>query len=367
LGVDTRRNFERERVGHDMRLDSTTTGSLRGTARHGAEVLASLTRTTRLHKLNIVLSNNLTTTRYPAIVARELGLFKKAGLKVEYIDSAPSTDFVELLLNGAADVVMLDAPQTLQAASKRQPIASIYESMQSAPDVLAVVVGGPIASLADLKGQTIGLASKRDLVTAQLVLSTAGIDIHDVSTVVVGDRGSDVAKAIEQKRIVAYAASINDTTVLTAFGITMRDLTPPWLKFNPANTFTVLKSRVDELRPGLEKFLRVWSMATRSAKLDAERVSNWCRAAVPGEWTNPDAGQALMDAAIGLNYPVTEAFGDLQRDVWTGLQPLYRKLGLIDAEIDPASFLDNSLIAAANDFTDAEIRAAFARKPFGRS
>ncbi len=349
-----------------MKLDSTTISAVRDTAQHGARVLASLTRATRLQNLNIVLSNNLTTARYPAIVARELGLFEKAGLKINHLDSAGSADFVELLLNGAADVVMLDAPQTLQAASKQQPIASVYESMQNAPDVLAVVVGGPIGSLADLKGQTIGLASERDLITAKLVLSTAGTDIQDVSTVVVGDRGPDVAKAIEQKRIVAYAASINDTTVLTAFGISMRDLTPPWLKINPANTFTVLNSRVDELRPRLEKFLRVWSMATRAAKLDPERVSSLCRAAVPWEWTNADAGQALMDAAICLNYPVTEAFGDLERDVWAGLQQLYRGLGLIDAEIDPASFLDRSLIAAANDFTDAEIQAALAGKPFGR-
>jgi ABC-type nitrate/sulfonate/bicarbonate transport system substrate-binding protein len=348
-----------------MKLDSITIGSLRDTAQHGAKVLASLTRATRLQNLNIVLSNNLTTTRYPAIVARELGLFEKAGLKINYLNSAGSADFVELLLNGAADVVMLDAPQTLQAASKQQPIASVYESMQNAPDVLAVVVGGSIGSLADLKGQTIGLASERDLVTAQLVLSAAGISIQDVSTVVVGDRGSDVAKAIEHKRIVAYAASINDTTVLTAFGISMRDLTPAWLKSNPANTFTVLKSRVDELRPRLEKFLRVWSMATRAAKLDPERVSSLCRAAVPAEWANADAGQALMDAAIYLNYPVTEAFGELERDVWAGLQQLYRKFGLLDAETDPVSFLDCSLIAAANDFTDAEILAALVEKPFG--
>src|SRR5215813_3119355 len=207
----------REGEGYDMRLDSTTIG-LRDTAQDGACVLASLTRTTRVQDLNIVLSNNLTTTRYPAIVARELGLFKKAGLEINYIDSAEDVDFVGLLLNGAADVVMLDAAQTLQAASKQQPIASIYESMQSAPDVLAVVMDGPIGSLADMKGQTIGLASKRDLVTAQLVLSTAGIAIKDVRTVVVGDRGADVARAFEQKRIVAYAGSINDTTVLAAFG-----------------------------------------------------------------------------------------------------------------------------------------------------
>src|SRR5215475_5089625 len=178
-----------------MRLDSTTIGSLHDTAQDGACVLASLTRTTRVQNLNIVLSNNLTTTRYPAIVARELGLFKKAGLEIKYIDSAEDTDFVALLLNGSADVVMLDAPQTLMAASKRQPIASVYESMQSAPDVLAVVADGPIGSLADLKGQTIGLASERDLVTAQLVLSSAGIAIKDVRMVFVGDRGADVARA----------------------------------------------------------------------------------------------------------------------------------------------------------------------------
>ena len=74
----------------------------------------------------------------------------------------------------------------------------------------------------------------------------------------------------------------------------MRDLTPPRLKINPANTFTVLKSRVDELRPRLEKFLRVWAMATRAAKLDPERVSGLCRTAVPGgvdelgRWPGPD-------------------------------------------------------------------------------
>jgi hypothetical protein len=52
--------------------------------------------------------------------------------------------------------------------------------------------------------------------------------------------------------------------------------------------------------------------------------------------------------------------------VWARLQQLYRGLGVIDAEIDPASFLDCSLIAAANDFTDAEIQASLAGKPFGR-
>ncbi len=349
-----------------MRRGPTTAG-MRDSAQRGARGLASSRQPSGSQTLNIVLSNNLTTTRYPAIVARELGLFEKAGLKLNYLDLADNVDFAELLLSGAADVVMLDAPQTLRAASRGLPIASIYETMQRAPDVLAVVVDGPIRSLADLKGQTIGLASERDLVTAQLVLDTAGIGIGEVSAIVVGDHGPDVASAIEQKRIVAYAASINDTTVLGAFGIAMRDLTPPRLKINPANTFTVLSTRVAELRPRLQQFLRVWAMATRAARLDPEWVSGLCRTAVPEEWTDDAAGQALMDAAVVLNYPVTEAFGDLERDVWARLAQVYRDLGLLDADVDPASFLDDSLIAAANDFTDAEIQAALAGTPLGRS
>ena len=341
-----------------MRLDSTVISGMRAGAGYDARVIASLSRARQLQELNILLSNDNTTTRYPAIVARELGLFERAGLKINYLDSKTAESFVALLAKGEADAVMLDAPQTLQAVNEELPVSAVYESMQSAPDVLSVVVGGPVNSLEDLKGQTIGLASERDRVTAQIVLATAGIDIDDVRTVVVGDSGRIVAKAIKDKQIVAYAASINDTTVLAAFGIEMRDLTPPDIKINPANTFCVWKPRMDELRPRLEKFFRVWSMAIRSARLDPATVARMCRTAVPEEWENAEAGQALMEAAISLNYSVTEAFGDLERDVWQAVQRPYRKVGLIDAALDPATFLDGSLIGAANDFTDAEVEAA---------
>ena len=60
----------------------------------------------------------------------------------------------------------------------------------------------------------------------------------------------------------------------------------------------------------------------------------------------------------GLNYPVTPAFGDLEPDVWKAVQGPYLRFGQIEAELDPATFLDSSLIAAANDFTDADVQAA---------
>src|SRR5690606_19823889 len=159
----------------------------------------------------------------------------------------------------------------------KQPIVVVYEGMQNAPEVLSVVVDGPIKTLEDLKGKTIGLASDRDQITAQVVLDTAGISIDEVQTVVVGDSGPVVAKAVKDGQIAAYAAGINDTTVLSAFDIKMEDLTPPDVKINPANTFSVWKDRLDELRPDLEKFFRVWAMATAAGKIDRDTVAKMCQ------------------------------------------------------------------------------------------
>jgi NitT/TauT family transport system substrate-binding protein len=64
-----------------------------------------------------------------------------------------------------------------------------------------------------------------------------------------------------------------------------------------------------------------------------------------------------MDAAIFLNYSTTEKLGDVQPAVWAKVQGPYIKFGQIEGELDPATFLDNSFIEAANDFTDDEIKA----------
>jgi len=174
-------------------------------------------------------------------------------------------------------------------------------------------------------------------------------------------RPSAVIQALDVRHIydvpIAYHDEGLDEEVLAAFGIKMHDLTPPDLKLNPANTFSVWGPRLDELRPDLEKFFRAYAMATRAAKVDPEAVAKMSKMSVPEEWENEEAGQALMDAAITLNYSITPKIGDVEPDVWAKIQPTYVKYEQIEAEIDPAVFLDGSLIDAANDFTDADVQA----------
>ena len=311
-----------------------------------------------LESLSIMLSNNNTTNLYPHVVARDLGLYEKAGLKVTTLDSETTVPYVAFLSNGDADIVMLDAPQTFQAVNAKQPIKVIYEAMQNAPEVLAVVDTSDITSLDQLKGKVIGLASDRDQITAQVVLDTAGISIDEVQTVVVGDSGPVVAKALKDNQIQAIASAVNDLAVLAPMGIKTRDLTPPEVKVNPANTFSVWVPRMEELRPRLEKFFRVWAAATAAAKIDRDAVARICAKAVPEEWENKDAGEALLDASIALNFPVTEKFGDVEPEVWAKVQAPYIKFGQIEGQLDPATFLDGSFIDYANGFSEDEMKAA---------
>jgi len=341
-----------------MRLESISIRTMLAGVALGALMFAAPAQAQDLEEVNIMVPNNNTTTLFPVIVARNLGLFEKAGLKVNYLDSETSVPYVAFLSNGQADAVMLDAPQTLQAANAKQPVKVVYEAMQNAPEGLYVPEGGEVKTIADLKGKTIGLAGDRDRVTSEIVLQTAGLKGEDVEMVVVGTSGPVMHKAVSENQVQALSAAINDLTVLAAFGIKLVDLTPPEVKLNPANTFSIWEPRTEELRPKLEKFFRVWAMATAAGKIDPETVAKMCEKQVSEEWENKEAGQALMDASFSLNFPKTEKYGDLEPDVWKSIQPLYLQVGDIEAEIDPAVFLDNSFIAAANDFTEDEVKAA---------
>jgi NitT/TauT family transport system substrate-binding protein len=343
-----------------MRIVSGKVRTMLTCAAFGALVCASPSHGQELKELNILLPNNNTTGLYPVIVARELGLFEKQGIKVNWLDSETTVPYVAFLSNGQADAVMLDAPQTFQAVNAKLSIKVVYEAMQNAPEVLAVREDSPIKSVAELKGKTIGLASDRDQVTAQVVLDTAGISIDDVKTVVVGDAGPVMAKALRDNEIDAIAAAINDMTTIEANGIKTRDLTPPEVKINPANTFSIWEPRMEELRPDLEKFFRVWAMGTAAGKIDREAVAKMSAKSVPEEWATEELGQSLLDGAFLTTFPVTEKYGDVQPDVWKKVQGPYLKFKQIEAELDPATFLDGSFIDAANNFDEEELKAALA-------
>lgn len=310
-----------------------------------------------LRTINVIMPLPRSANFYPLIAGEALGYFEKEGIKVNLLPSSTTVPYVAFVQNGQAELAMLDAPQTFQSVQAGVPISVVYEGMQRAPEGIAVNAASPVTSIEQLKGTTVGLVSDRDRTTLAIALDTKGIGIDDVKTVVVGEAGPTLASAFRNQTVSAISGAVPDWLSLQANGMKIRLITPAEVSDTPANSFVVNKNNLNELRQPLEGFFRAWSKGMEVAKIDPKALAAMTRKAVPEEWENVTFGQEFLDASIPMNYSVTAKLGDVQPEVWKRVQAPMVKLGELQKEIDPKTFLDRSLIDPANDFSREAVAA----------
>ncbi|WGV17904.1 ABC transporter substrate-binding protein [Fuscovulum ytuae] len=297
------------------------------------------------------------TNFFPLVVGEALGYFAEEGIEVNLLPSDTSIPYVAFVQNGQADLAMLDPVETINAVLAGANINTVYEVMQNAPEAIGVLDTSAYDSVDDLVGTTVGLVSDRDRAFLQAALDAVGKSIDDVETVVLGESGPTLAAAIRDGQVSAISGAAPDWIALNANGINVRLITPEELLASPANTFAASVDMIEGKRAAMEGFLRAWSKGMYVAKVNPEMVAQALRKGVPAEWENEAAGQLFLDMSIGMNVSTTERLGDLQTGVWTALQPRLLSSGAIPQEVDVTSFLNDTYIAAANDFDRAEVEA----------
>lgn len=309
----------------------------------------------KLTELNVIMPTQRSNLFYPLIVAESLGYFEDEGLKINLLPSQTTVPFVSFLSNGNADVAMLDGPQTFQAVNASIPIGVVYEAQQTAPEGVVVPADSDITTIEQLIGTTVGLVSDRDRATLAMTLDHVGYELSDTNMVVLGDGGPTLARSFTKQHVSAIAGALPDWIALEANGIKVRDITPPEMAETPANSFVIHKSRQEELNDELTGFLRGWSKGAYVTKVDQEVIAAMMARAVPEEWQNPEFGQAFLEGAIPLNYPVTERFGDLRPESWEKVQAEMLRVGEISQHYDVNNFLMADYISPANDFDRAQV------------
>ncbi len=298
---------------------------------------------------------------YPLVVGETLGYFADEGVKVNLLPSDTSIPYVAFIQNGQADLSMLDPVETLTAVIAGAKINTVFEVMQNAPEGIAVLAGGKYKSMSDLVGTTVGLVSDRDLAFLQASLDVAGHSVDDVKTVVLGESGPVLAGAITGGDVSAIAGSVFDWAGLKANGIELDLITPKELLASPANTFAINVDMIEEKRGAIEGFLRAWSKGIYVSVDNPDVVEAMLRKAVPEEWEVEAAGKSLLEGVLPMNISTTKRFGDLQADVWTGIQPRLVSSGATSKEVDVSMFLNDTYIDAANDFDRAAVDADIAK------
>lgn len=308
--------------------------------------------------LNVLIANERSTTFYGMFVAQELGYFEDENIEVNWLASATTIPFVAFLSNGQADLVMFDSAQTMQAVDAGQPVSIIYEDMQYAPEALYVAADSDIQEIADLEGETIGLVSDRDRAIARVALESAGLTLDDVTTAVVGEGGATLANAFRRDTVAAVAGGAAELNTIQAAGIEIRNITPPEVAENPANSLAIWNDRKEELRDPLERFLRAWSKGMEAGRLDIQMTAAIMTDAVPEQWQDLGVGYQLAElSAFKLHEPMSERRGDLHPHLWERVQPTFVSVGEISQTHDVSTFLDDSFIEAANQYSIEELEA----------
>ena len=310
-----------------------------------------------LTTVNMINPLPRSTNFFPLVVGEALGYFAAEGVEVNLLPSDTSIPYVAFVQNGQADLAMLDPVETINARLAGANINTVFEVMQNAPEAIGVLDSSAYDSVDDLAGTTVGLVSDRDRAFLQASLDVVGKSIDDVQTVVLGESGPTLAAAIRDGEVSAISGAAPDWISLNANGINVRLITPEEMLASPANTFAVNADMIEEKRAAIEGFLRAWNKGMYVAKVNPEMVAEALRQGVPAEWENEAAGQLFLDMSVGMNVSTTERLGDLQSDVWTALQPRLLSSGAIAEQVDVTTFLNDTYIAAANDFDRAAVEA----------
>ena len=135
-------------------------------------------------KLTLLLDWYVNPDHAPLVIAKEGGYFAKHDLDVDLVVSSDAAAPTKLVAAGKADVAIGYQPDLMLQIKEGLPVVRFGTLIDTPLNCLIALKPGPIKSLADLKGKTVGysVASFQDAYLSA-ILKTAGLSAKDVTTV----------------------------------------------------------------------------------------------------------------------------------------------------------------------------------------
>ncbi|MCS0501020.1 ABC transporter substrate-binding protein [Ancylobacter mangrovi] len=151
----------------------------------GALALAlSFTPAAAADKLTVLLDWYVNPDHAPLVIAKEKGFFKAHDLDVELVPPADPSAPPRLVAAGQADIAVSYQPNLYLSVKEGLPLARIGTLVSTPLTALVALKDGPIKSIADLKGKTVGysVAGLEDALLGTM-LADAGLKPSDVTMV----------------------------------------------------------------------------------------------------------------------------------------------------------------------------------------
>jgi putative hydroxymethylpyrimidine transport system substrate-binding protein len=135
-------------------------------------------------KLTVLLDWFVNPDHAPLVVAKEKGFFARHGLEVDLVEPADPSAPPRLVAAGQGDIAVTYQPNLYQQVKEGLPVVRVGTLVATPLNSLVVMGEGPVKTIADLKGKTIGysIAGFEEALLGTM-LETAGLKLSDVKLV----------------------------------------------------------------------------------------------------------------------------------------------------------------------------------------
>jgi NitT/TauT family transport system substrate-binding protein len=314
-------------------------------------------------------ARTITSAAAPFAIATKKGWYAPAGIKVQLVPVAGSTDCVKLVATGDLPY-SLPSIEPLPAAIQQGVKAKIfYTAYQGNIYGIAVPKESPIRSIKDLKGKKIGVASMGSggVPVARGLLAMNGLDPEKDAQIVVVGEAAQAAALLRGEQVQALSLYDTQYALVDSAGVRVRMLdSGPVARF-PSNGFLALQDTLQKDRAQAVALVKGYAMGTVFAIANPEAAVKIVYEVYPQ--TRPSGKsdeQALRDDVKTLlaraEHWKLEAggvkrWGESSLKDFDAYQDFLLKWKVIGAKVPAAELITNDLIDEVNKFDAAAVAA----------
>lgn len=314
-------------------------------------------------------SSSLTSAAAPFAIATKLGWFAQEGIEVDMVPLPGSADCVRNVATRELDFSLPSVEPLAIGRPQGMKAKIYYTAYQGNIYGIAVPVEGPIRTIAELKGKTLGVTamSSGGVIVTKALVAAAGMDPEKDITIVVAGEAARAAALVRNKQVDALSMFDTQFALVENAGIKLRLLDTREIDRYPSNGFLALEESLKTRHREAVALGRGYAKGTIFALTNPEAAVHILYEVYPQtKPTGKDEASAVRDdtkvlLARGKNWSLEKAgvkqWGENSEANYAAYVDFLLKWGVILQKVDAKDLVTNELIDEINKFDPHAIAA----------
>ena len=281
----------------------------------------------------------------PVYVADAQGVYNDAGVTATVRHHGSDEGLFTALLAGQEDVVIASGDEAVVAASQGLDLVSIGQYYASYPGTVIVPADSPIATLADLKGKTIGIPGEygSSYYATLAAIKAGGLQTSDVTISSIGYTQQAALAAGQVDAVVGFTN--NDAVQMRLSGLDIREIplddgSTPLVAASIVTTREWAQSHPDAARAVVSATTEAMNAIAADPQVALDATAQWDTTLT--DETSLSAANAVLAATVPL-WLGDDARADGVQDLatWSSMVSFLSSIGVLEGDVDPSAIVTN--------------------------